>query len=215
MNKEDKFLFGDTPTVFITRVDHFLHCPTWFDELEPGTNSNFYETIGLEKEFRTPAIKIFHAMQAIQVGNWKPLAVHLLVAHYLATYPNSKIVIIDGYPTKFIEAVLANINEAIQQAMPTHNKFPHHGYTVADVAAYNNVLYTIQAEAKVAEKLVFNVSGTTVKDFVPEIDAFNNALQRYQEAQRQEQSRIVPPAGAFKPYLIKPEDDGQGGNTLQ
>lgn len=212
---EEKFIFGDTPAVFITRVDHFLHCPTWFDELETGANSNFYETIGVEMENRTPGIKLFHAMQALQVGNWKPLAAHLLVTHYVATYPKSKVVIIDGYPKKFVEAVLSNFNEAVEKVIPNHKVLHHDAYSVVDIAEYNNVLYQIQGDNKAQGRAVFNVSGTTVKDFVPEIDAFNNALERYHEAQKQEQMRIVPPAGAFKPYLVKPEDDGQGGNTLQ
>ena len=215
MDKE-KFLFGDTPTVFITRADHFLHCPTWFDGLEKEPNSNFYETIGLEAEHRSPAIKMFHAMQAMQVGNWKQLATHLLVAHYCATFPNSKIVLIDGYPRTFLEAIMVNVNEAVGQVIPNHRVQLNNAYQVQTTDDYNNVLYAVQAKANKEDKYVFDINGTIMKDFVPELDAYNAALQRYQEAQRAAQAQGTPPAGMFKPYLVKNEDDGgHGGNTLQ
>lgn len=209
---ESKFIFCDTPTALIVRLDHLLHCPVWFEELKQDGNNNIYQTIELAEEHRTPQLKMFHATQAIMSENWKQLPQHLIAAHLTATYPHSKLVIIDGYPMGMLQTAATKIAEQIARVIPHYKASAIDVFWAAGYNGYDIQLLNAQANAKEFNKVAFNLSEKTVADFVPQIDAYNEALGKYHTEQQNKQAQAAAEQPRFRPYIVKPgDDDGQGG----
>lgn len=210
---EKEFIFCDTPTMFITRVDHFLHCPLWFDELDEESKGSFYQNIGLELENRAPRLKVFHTTQALLVENWKSIAMHLIVSHLVSTYPNSKFYIIDGHPKEIMSAVYKKVVSEVQRIIPGYgndNLCIH----CSDITMYRNAVLSIQGIAKNFEKVAYDIAPRLVSDFIPELNNYNEAIMRMQEEQKQQQIRAAQPSQVMAPFLIKPEGGDNGGGTI-
>jgi hypothetical protein len=109
--KHEKFEYGITPTYFLGSLDCFLQVATWYDStdvwsLEILKSSTLLEYIGLARKHRSDSLKLHTLGSAILSPNtqWRDGVITSLANHLFAQ-KESKIYIIDGYPTVYIDLV--------------------------------------------------------------------------------------------------------------
>lgn len=213
---KDEFKYCDTPTLFVVRADHLLHCPVWFDEIEPTPTGSLYNQIELPLEHRTPELKIFHATQAIMSNQFKRMVFDLLIAHVVSV-PNSYIRILDGYPHMILQGIKTAFEDGMKAVFG--EKFTKGVVNIYGATTFNkylNAVSELKAQAE-NDKIAFvQIDIQQFNYFIPAIDEYNKALQDTHLRQKQAQAEKAPVAQAFKPYLIggANDPDTNGGGTI-
>lgn len=210
--------FGETPTTFLYRLDHFLQIPVYYEELELGKDDSIYDLIGLPTENRTMDLKLYHAMVSVcqRPSAYKVANMRFIVGHLLMEREHSTVVIIDGYPTfiwlsikqfiikSFEEYGLGNLVKDLFKYKITYQRYD----TFLD---FNNAYLNVRVLAEEQKLVCFELDKYKPESIVPDWEIYNEYLTKFRESQHTHlhpgHAQQAPPAMSF--------DDEERRNILK
>ena len=139
-----------------------------------------YDQLGLDKEYRTPRLKKYHALEAISRAMWRD-NYFVFVLGQLMQVPTSMFTLLDGYPKMYSDVWRAHI-EYVYDKLFSKKIPPGLKGRISTKISKNAIFYMndLSAQAAHAEELdicfVNFADSENLDAYVPESDVYNKAL---------------------------------------